>query len=85
MFDTYQVVLEVYNSDTLIQQQVIEAPKVMIMGSFMNLAQAIANDSRPMRVRLARPVPIQDNFEQRQINLTNEIVLSNKAMTSAGV
>lgn len=80
MFETYDVTLEVYIADTLVKQQQISAPKEIIIANFMQLAQQIQNDSRPMKIRITRPETIWDNFENKEKILNQEVVASNDAM-----
>ena len=82
MFETYEVELEVYIADKLVQKQTMQAPKEIIIANFMQLAQQIRNDSRPMKIRITRPEVIWDNFENKEKVLYNEVVASNNAMVS---
>ena len=80
MFETYKVIIEVYIEDKLIQQQTIDAPKEILMINFMQLAEQIRNDSRPMKIRMTREEVVWDKFENNQRILNNEISASNNAM-----
>lgn len=82
MFETYEVALEVYIVDKLVQKQTMQAPKELIMVNFMQLAKQIQNDSRPMKIRVVRPEVIWDNFENKEKVLYNEVVASNNAMVA---
>lgn len=82
MFETYEVTLEVYIADKLVQKQTMQAPKEIIIANFMQLAQQIQNDSRPMKIRVVRPEVIWDNFENKERVLDNEVVASNNAMVA---
>lgn len=78
--DIYNVILEVYIGEQLVNKQQMQAPKEMLMINFIQLAEQIGNDSRPMKVRMARQESIWDRFEQRERVLTNEIEFRNNAM-----
>ena len=80
MFELYEVAFETCVSDRLVKRQVIRAPKALLIGTFVHMAQSIANDSRPMQIKMIRPESIWDPFEQTNRILNNEIALSNRAM-----
>ena len=80
--EIYNVAFEVYIADKLVQKQTMQAPKEFIMMQFIQLAEQIKNDSRPMKVRVVRPETIWDNFENKEKVLYNEVVASNNAMVS---
>lgn len=80
MFDTYEVTFEAYVEDGPTNRQTMQAPKEMIIINFIQLAEQIKNDKRPIRIKLIRPQVIWDNFEQKQKTINNEIVLSNNVM-----
>lgn len=80
MFETYKVDLEIYIEDKLVQRQRIEAPKEMLMINFIQTAERISNDSRPMKIKMIRPEIIWDNFENKEKTINNEIEFSNNIM-----
>lgn len=80
MFETYEVTFEIYIEDKLIKQQTMQAPKELLMANFMQTANQIIKDSRPIKIKMSRPEVIWDNFENKQRVLTNEIILGNNAM-----
>jgi hypothetical protein len=82
MFDIYEVMFEVYVEDRLTNKQVMQAPKEMIIINFVQLAEQIKKDKRPIMIKLIRPYTFWDNFEQKQKTINNEIALSNNAMDS---
>jgi hypothetical protein len=59
----------------------MQAPKVIVIGQFVHMAQMIKNDTRPMCIKMIRPEIIWDPFEGKQKTINNAIVLSNNAMT----
>lgn len=79
-FEIYDVEIEIYLEDKVVQKQRAQAPKEMLMVTFMQTAQQIAQDKRPMKIRMTRPYIIYDNFEDKQKTLTNEVSFSNNAM-----
>lgn len=79
-FEIYDVTFEIYIKDTLVQKQMLQAPKEMLMINFMQTAQQIKNDKRPMKIRMVVPDIIWDNFENKEKVLNNEISASNNAM-----
>lgn len=80
MFETFEVELEIYIADKLVQKQTMQAPKEILIANFMQLAQQIRNDSRPMKIKISRPETIWDNFENKEKVLNQEVIASNDAM-----
>lgn len=81
-FEIYNVDFEIYLEDKLIQKQSAEAPKEMLMATFLQTVQQIAQDKRAMQIKMKMPVVIYDNFENKQKTLNNEILFKNNAMIS---
>jgi hypothetical protein len=80
--DAYKVNYEIYIGEQLVQKQSIEAPKEMLMINFIQNAQQIGNDKRPMKIRMVVPNTIWDNFDDKEIILNNKITFSNNAMVA---
>ena len=80
MFDIYKIIFEIYNKDKLINKQIMEAPKEILIMNFLQTVNQIAEDQRPLKVKMIRPETIWDNFENKQKILNNEIEFSNNAM-----
>lgn len=80
MFETHEVIFEVYIEDKLTNRQQMQAPKEMIIANFVQTAKQIKADKRPIKIKLIRPEIIWDEFEKKQKILNNEIELSNDAM-----
>lgn len=80
MFEPYEVDIETYIEDKMVNKQTIQAPQQIIIANFLQLMNQIKNDKRPLKVRMTRPEIIWDNFENKQKVLTNEISFSNNAM-----
>lgn len=80
MFETYEVIIEVYIEDKLANRQQIQAPKEMLIINFLQTAKQIQADKRPIKIKMIRPEEIWDNFEQKRRVINNEIELSNNAM-----
>lgn len=81
-FETYNAEFKVYLEDKLIQSQSAEAPKEMLIATFVQTMQQIAQDKRAMQFKMKVPVIIYDNFEKKQKTLSNEILFKNNAMIS---
>lgn len=81
-FEIYKVAFEIYIEDKLVQKQVLQAPKEILMAQFLQTAQQIRNDSRPMKIKMIVPDVIWDNFENKKKVLNNEVSASNDAMVS---
>lgn len=80
MFEIFEVTFEIYIEDKLVKKQMLQAPKEFLMANFMQVAQQIQNDQRPMKIKMVRPEVIWDDFENKERVLNNEISASNNAM-----
>ena len=80
MFETYEVDIEIYLEDRLVNKQHMEAPKEILIVQFAQLVNQIGNDKRPMRVKVSKPQTIWDDFENKEKVLHNYIEFSNNAM-----
>lgn len=80
MFDIQEVVFEVWNEDKLINKQIMQAPKDMIIINFVQTAKQIKNDSRPIKLKMSRQEVIWDNFENKEKILDCFVSVSNHAM-----
>lgn len=78
--DIYNVILEVYIGNQLVNKQQMQAPKEILMMNYIKLAEQIGNDSRPMKVKMIRQESIWDNFAKKEKSLTCEIEFRNNAM-----
>ena len=81
-FETFEVTFEVYIEDKVVNKQVIQAPKQMLMMNYLQTMEQIGKDQRPMRLRMYRPETILDNFEQKERTITHEVLFDNNAMLS---
>lgn len=82
IFETHEVMFEVYIEDKLTNRQQMQAPKEMIIANFLQTAKQIQADRRPIKIKMIRPEEIWDNFEQRRRVLNNEMALSNNSMVA---
>lgn len=82
MFETHEVIIEVYIEDQLTNRRQMQAPKEVLIANFVQTAKQIQNDQRPIKIKMIRPEEIWDKFEQRRRVLNNEIALSNNAMVA---
>lgn len=79
-FEIYNVDFEIYIEDKLVQKQSSKAPKEMLMATFIQTVQQIAQDKRAMHLKMIRPEIIWDDIENKQKILNNEVCFSNNAM-----
>lgn len=82
MFESHEVIFEVYIEDKLANRQQMQAPKEILITNFIQMAKQIQNDQRPIKIKMIRPEVIWDKFEQRRKVIDNEIQLSNNAMVA---
>lgn len=54
----------------------------MLMINFIQTAQQIGSNVRPMKIKMTRPEIVWDSFENKQKTLTNEVSFSNNAMVA---
>ncbi len=80
MFEMFEATFEVYLEDKLINKQTIQAPKEMLMVQFIQLYQQVAQEKRPMKIRMIVPQIIWDNFENKQKTLDAKVEFSNNAL-----
>lgn len=78
--EIFNATFEIYIEDKLVQKQVLQAPKEMLITKFLQMAKQIRNDKRPMKIRMTNQCVIWDNFEHKEKVLNNEISASNDAM-----
>lgn len=78
--DMYEVTFEVYVEDKLTNRQSMQAPKDIIMLNFIQNAQQIQNNPKPIMLKLSRQEVIWDEFENKEKVLNNTIELSNRVM-----
>ena len=79
VFETYEVLFEIYVEDKLNNRQTMQAPKQIITANFLQTAQQIQKDKRPIRLKMIRQDVFWDEFEKKQKVLNNYIEYSNDA------
>lgn len=82
MFETHKVTFEIYIESNLVQTQMLQAPKEILIAQFLQTAKQIEKDQRPMKIRMVTQEIIWDNFENQQKVLNSEVSASNNAMTA---
>lgn len=78
--ELFEVTFEVYIEDKLTNKQMMQAPKEMLMINFIQTADQVGKDKRPIRLRMYRPDTIWDKFEQKKIEFVHEVEFLNNAM-----
>lgn len=81
MLETYEVAFETYLEDKMVNKQIMQAPKQIIMVNFVQLMNQAKNDKRPIKIRLTRQEIILDDFKREKV-LEHEVAFSNNAMVS---
>ena len=61
----------------------MNAPLMFHYSQFMDLVQHLAQDSRPMKLRLFYPYTFWNELEQKHKTLENGIEFKNKAMVNS--
>lgn len=77
-FDFYDCAFKIELVDG-IQQNNIQAPRIMIEQQFMSLVQQAAQSSLPVKIILSRIVPVYDEFNGEWIEREVSISFSNSA------
>lgn len=80
MFETHDVIFEVYVEDKLNNKQQMQAPKEMIVINFLQTAQKIQKEKTPIKFKMIVPYIFWDEFENRQKVLNNSVEYKNDAM-----
>lgn len=78
--ETYDVIIEVYLGNQLIQKQSLNAPEEILKAQFLGLMQQIAQENRPMRVKMILYDIIWDKYEKKQKEIENYVEFRNKLM-----
>lgn len=78
--ETYSVIIETYIGTQCIQRQPLNAPEQVLKMQFIGLVQQIAQENRPMRVKMIVPDVIWDDIEKKQKVLENYVEFKNKLM-----
>lgn len=82
MLESFEVNFEVYIGEQVVNRQRMQAPKEILMMNFMQTVNQIAQDQRPMKIKMMRQEVIWDNFDNVEKSLNNEIEFSNNAMVA---
>ena len=78
MFEIYETTFEVWVGNELINKQIMQAPKEILIANFINTAKQIKNDSRPIKLKMIVPEVIWDEFEKKQKILNNGVEVINQ-------
>ena len=76
--EPYLVMFEVTVKDK-VQQQIVEASRIVLEQEFTRLVNEAANSLLPAKVKMSRKVPIYDPFDKQIIERENSLVFTNKA------
>ena len=76
--ETYSVIIETYIGNQCVQRQSLNAPEQVLKMQFMGLMQQIAQEDRPMSIKMILYDIIWDNYENKQKAIENYIEFRNK-------
>lgn len=82
MLEIYEVMFEVYLGDESVHRQIMKAPKEILIANFLQTAEQIRSDQRPIKFKMIRQEVIWDEFEQKQRVLNYEVEIDNNARTA---
>ena len=75
--EIYNVRFEIYHNNNLTQKQVLEAPREVIIMTFLNYAKQIKNIPEKLKVKLIRPELIWIPWDNQHKILENCIEIQN--------
>ena len=78
--EMFDVTIEIFLEDKIIQRKRMQAPKEMLMINFVQTAQKIKPDKRPMKIRMSRQEAIWDSFEKKEKIIDLDVECMNEAM-----
>lgn len=78
-----EMTYEIYMGDQLIRREVAQLPYPMHKMQWVSLCQQIAQENRPMKLRVLHDDEIWDQIEQKRKVLHNWIEFSNRAMEAS--
>lgn len=62
-----------------VQEQTVQAPRIILEQQFYNIAQKIASEKSPMKVTLKRKVQVWDQFDKKYIDREYSVSFMNDA------
>lgn len=71
------VILEQYVGNALVHSQQLSAPPEILQAQFEGLIKQLAQQSRPMKIKIIRYDEIWDEFEQKRKKIENSIEVKN--------
>lgn len=78
--DFAEMTYEIYMGDQLVKREVAQLPMQMHKVQWLSLCQQLAQDQRPMKIRMYYDDEIWDEIEQKRKVLHNWLEFANKAM-----
>ena len=81
-FEFYTVTFELYVEDKLVNRQQMQAPEQILIMQFLNTAQELSQDNRPIKIKMIAPTVIWDEFNKKERTLENGLEFMNRAMES---
>lgn len=78
--EMFDVCFEVYLEDNVINKQQMQAPAQFLIMNFIQNAEQIGRDGRPIKLRMYREDTIWDKFEKKEKPFNYEVEFLNNAM-----
>lgn len=76
--EVYTCTLEIEQNGNL-QQQTIEAPRIMLEQQFIDLIQQASKVNHPVKIKMSRQVPTYNNYDDEWVDLEHLLVFENDA------
>lgn len=71
------ITLEQYIGNALVQSQQLSAPPEILQAQFMQLAEQIASQSQPMKIRMVRHKDVWNQFDKEWTKLELDVIFQN--------
>lgn len=75
--ESTEVLLEQYIGNACISRQKLSAPPEILQAQFMQLAEQVANQSQPMKIRMVRYEDVWNEFDNEWKKLELDIMFQN--------
>ena len=72
-----EVILEQYVGNACVSRQKLSAPPEILQAQFMQLAEQVASQSQPMKIRMVRYEDVWNQFVQEWKKLELDVVFQN--------
>lgn len=79
LFENFICSFTIENPNSIIQEQTVQAPRIILEQQFYSIAQKIASESNPLKVTLKRKVQVWDQFDKKYTDREYSVSFMNNA------